>query len=250
MSISDAERADAARGDSPVFATTRWTTVVEAAGGDSEDARMALEELCLRYWHPLYAFVRRSGKSHEDAQDLTQGFLGSMIEKRTMFRADRSRGRFRSFLLASMRHYLADERDHARAQRRGGGRHLVSLDELEAQGYGERYSAETQTPETLFNRRWAELVLDQAQRRVRQESAASGKAALFERLRPYLAGRGATPVNDLAREHGLSEAGVKSAIHRLRRQYFHHIRQVVGETLEDPAEVDGEIRFLLDSLRG
>lgn len=231
------------------FPTTLWTMVLDAGGEPSEEAARALEALCRTYWYPLYAFVRRMGYSHADAQDLTQGFFAYVLEKHSLARADRERGRFRSFLLGSLKHFLANERDKALTQKRGGDRGLVSLDDAEAEAAYEREGADELTPEQSFDRRWALALIERAKDRVQREYAAAGKAALFEALQGYLGRKEGEPVAATAARLGLSVAAAKSAIHRLRQQYYAWVRDAITQTVSSPAEVDGEIRYLLTMLR-
>ena len=231
------------------FPTTLWTVVLHAAGQPSEEATHALETLCRTYWYPLYAFVRRLGYQHADAQDLTQGFFATILEKHALTRADRERGRFRSFLLGSLKHFLANERDKTRTQKRGGDRTMVSLDEAEAQAAYEREAAVQLTPEKYFDRCWALALIERAKRRVQRHCEANGKAKLFEDLRDYLGRREGEPVVAVAARLNLSVAAAKSAIHRIRQQYYAWVRDEIAQTVSSPAEVDEEIRYLITILR-
>ena len=228
------------------FATTHWSVVLTAGQHDSpQAAAAALEKLCSTYWYPLYAYVRRRGYSPEDAQDLTQEFFARLLQQSSITRADRAKGRFRSFLLGALNHFLADAKDRAAAKKRGGGQPLISWDQDDAE---ERFGAEPVdelSPETIFERRWALSILDQATKRLRVEYQAAGKAQLFERLKSYVEGGTGTPsYAETALRLDLSESSVRSAIFRLRRRYHELVRAEVGQTVADANELDEELRHL------
>jgi len=230
------------------FVTTRWSLVAAAANGASQDGRAALETLCQGAWLPLYAFARRGGASPEDAQDLVQSFFEALLEKGYVGQADRERGRFRTFLLAAFRHHASHEREKARAEKRGGGAPILSID-VDA---GERqYAAEPvddRSPERLYERRWALSILD----RVLADLAASydgERATTFQVLRPLLVGTpGAGAVGEAAETLGMSDGAVRVALHRLRARYRDLLRARIADTVAAPAEVDDEIRHLLAAL--
>jgi len=231
------------------FHTTSWSLVVAAAKLSEESADAALAKLCQLYWYPIYAFVRRRGYSQEDAKDLTQEFFSRVLEKNYLEDADPSRGRFRSFLLAAVRHFLANEWNRKRAQKRGGGQHTIALDAQTAEG---RYCAEPasqETPEKLYERQWALALLEQVMSSVRQEYVLDGRLEDFEKLAPLLTGTAEAPYAQLAQQWNTSEGAVKVAVHRVRKRYRELLRQKIGETLVDPADVDDEIRFLISALR-
>ena len=235
------------------FATTRWTLIAAAGKTATPEARKALSELCRLYWYPLYAFVRRRGYDADEALDLTQGFFTRLIEKNDLAAADPARGRFRSWLLASVKHFLSNEWDRASAQKRGGGRAVYSLD-IDADDAERRYRHEPShslTPERIFDRRWALTTLEQALGELERHSAAEGKAALFEALRPTLTSNAtgdATPYRDVAERLGMTEGAVKVASHRLRQKYRDLLRRGIAETVKSPEEVDDEIRDLFAAL--
>lgn len=225
------------------FATTRWSLV--AAARDRADE--ALADLCRLYWYPLYAYVRRRGHDAAEAEDLTQAFFARLLEKNGLASVTPTRGRFRSFLLAACQNFLANEHDRAQALKRGGGR-VVSLDDADA-----RYRREPdhgETPERLFERRWALELLDRALRRLREEYERKGKARLYDALKGTLAGDAAAPYAALANELGLTEGAVKTAVHRLRGRYAELLREEIGETVAAPAEIDDEVRALFRALGG
>ncbi len=225
------------------FPTTRWTLVVAAGDPHRKEARSALATLCENYWYPLYAYLRRRGYPADQAQDLTQEFFIRLLEGRYLDRADPEKGRFRSFILTSLKFFVADEADRQRAQKRGGG----VLAPPEFSGGEERYQREPahdETPERIFERRWALSVLDRVLERLRNEFVQHGRPEHFERLKVFLLGRADTPYTALAREMNTSEGALKVAIHRLRKRYRDLFRQEIADTVADPAEVESELRYL------
>ena len=212
----------------------------------SADAEEALEELCERYWSPLYAYARRNGCSVEEAQDLTQGFFARFLEKQAVRAADPARGRFRSFLLGSFKNFLANERERERAGKRGGGQIPLSL---EFEREEARYTAEPRdllTPEALFERQWALSVIDRAQTMLAAETARAGKQAAFERLKMYLVGeREPGGYAEIARALGMTEGAVKVTVHRLRRRFRELLRSEIAATVSDDSETDAELEYLM-----
>jgi RNA polymerase sigma factor (sigma-70 family) len=235
----------------PAFVTTRWSVVVTAGRTDTTRAHDALAKLCQIYWHPLYAYVRRRGHSPEDAQDLTQEFFARLLERNWVAAADRQKGRFRSFLLSAMKHFLANEWDKARAQKRGGGQFLIPLDVATAETSCGIEPADDVTPETIFERRWALTLLEQVLRRLREEHVRDGKEKLFEQLKPTLteASR-AVRYAEMAVQLGASEGAVKVAVHRLRQRYRELLRAEIADTVASPDEIEDEIRNLFSALAG
>lgn len=233
-------------GSAREFHTTRWSVVL-AAGGDASRAQPALTTLCRAYWYPLYAFVRRQGVAPHDAQDLTQEFFARLLEKEWLASVQRERGRFRSWLLAAMKHFLANEWDKSRAKKRGGGIAFVSIDEMSAESRYAHEPADTTTAETLYDRRWALTLLDRVLARLREEFVAAGKLAHFEALKGALTGD-RTPYSEIATALGTTEGAVKVAVHRLRERYRDIIRAEIAETVSTPAEVEDEMRHLLAAL--
>jgi RNA polymerase sigma factor (sigma-70 family) len=233
------------------FVTTLWSVVTAAGGESSATTRSALAELCRAYWYPLYAYVRRQGYGAHDAEDLTQGFFAWLLESDHLRVADPERGKFRSFLLARLKNFLSDERKKARAQKRGGGQPLVSLD---AQSAEERYHQEPatqQTPERIFDQRWAMTVLEQAVARLRAEYVAADRTELFEALKHFQSGDApSASYRDVAVRLGLSESAVKSAIFRLRQRHRELLRAEIAQTVTTPDEADDEIRYLISVLAG
>jgi RNA polymerase sigma factor (sigma-70 family) len=224
------------------FPTTQWNLVVIAGQGFSPESQEALATLCRTYWYPLYGFVRRQGYDPEEARDLTQGFFTRLLEKRYLRDYHRERGRFRSFLLASLKHFLANECDWARAQKRGGGVSSQSLEALIETGE-HRYSLEPRsnlTPEKIFERQWALTVLDQVLLQLREDSDD------FERLKGFLIGdEDRIPYRQLAEDLGKTEGALKVSVHRLRRRFREILREKISHTVSDPAEVPEEIRYLM-----
>jgi RNA polymerase sigma factor (sigma-70 family) len=225
------------------FPTTRWTLVVAAADPHRNDARSALVSLCEGYWYPLYAYVRRRGYPADQAQDLTQEFFMRVLEGRYLDRADPEKGRFRAFILSSLKFFVADEEDRQRAQKRGGGA-VVPLEFSSGEERYQREPAHDETPERIFERRWALSVLDRVVERLRKEFVQHGRPEHFERLKVFLLGQSDAPYAALAREMNTSEGALKVAIHRLRKRYRELFRQEIADTVADPADVESELRFL------
>ncbi len=228
------------------FTTTQWSRVQRAKGGEDTEARRALEELCQTYWQPLYAFVRRQGHDTESAQDLTQAYFTELLAKDFLQVVDPSAGRFRSFLLASLKHFLSHARDRERALKRGGSSRTVTLDTKTAEFHLGDGATNQLTPEQVFERQWALTVLERSLERLRQAALSSGDEDSFERLRPYLTGdESRTPYREVASELGMTEGAVKTAVYRLRKSFGGMLRTEIAETVADPADVDDEIRHLL-----
>lgn len=231
------------------FCTTHWSVVLAAVRPDSPEAAAALEQLCRAYWYPLYAFVRRRGHGEEEARDLTQGFFHHLLENDALRRVAPDRGRFRSFLLAGIRHYLANEWDHAQRRKRGGGVTTFSLD---ARNPEERYRLEPvddSTPERFFERRWAHAVLRRVVARLEAEQDTAERRERFAVLQPFLLLQPHEEGYEAAAQRlGLSVSAVTSAIHRLRLRFRELFRTEIAQTVADPADVDAEIRHLVQVL--
>jgi RNA polymerase sigma-70 factor (ECF subfamily) len=226
------------------FATTSWSVVVAARDGDAAQAREALATLCETYWYPLYAFIRRQGNSAQEAEDLTQEFFSRLLEKDFLEGVDRSRGKFRSFLLAACGHFLSNERDRARAWKRGGRCRIVSLDFAQAETQYALEAADRLSPDKLFARRWALTLLRNVLSRLRADYAARGKAALFDRLRVSLLGEDSEPAASLAAALGMTAGAVRVAVHRLRQQFRELLREEIARTVDRPEEIEEEMRDL------
>lgn len=232
------------------FTTTQWSRVLEARGGEGSGARLALEELCQIYWRPLYAFVRRQGHDPEASRDLTQAYFTELLAKDFLQAVDPSAGRFRSFLLASLKNFLSHERDRARALKRGGGVQPISLDVESAESRLGGGLADRLTPEHVFELQWAWTVIERSLDRLRQAAVASGTEDRFESLQPFLTEEGTqTPYRVVASRLGMTEGAVRTAVHRLRTSFGAMLRAEIAETVADPAEVDDEIRHLLAILK-
>jgi RNA polymerase sigma factor (sigma-70 family) len=225
------------------FPTTRWTLVVTAGDPRRKEARSALVSLCENYWYPLYAYLRRRGYPADQAQDLTQEFFIRVLEGRYLDRADPEKGRFRSFILTSLKFFVADEEDRQRARKRGGGM-VVPFEFSSSEERYQREPGHDETPEQIFERRWALSLLERVMGRLRDEFVHHGRAEHFERLKVFLLGQSEAPYAALAHEMNTSEGALKVAIHRLRRRYRDLFRQEIADTVADPAEVDAELRYL------
>ena len=209
----------------------------------------ALDTLCQTYWFPLYAYLRRRGYDSHQAEDYTQGFFAGILERKGLQRADPKYGKFRSFLLASLKNFLADEWDRARAQKRGGDKNIISLDFDAAASRYDLEPADRLSPEKLFDRSWALTVLTRAMDRLKAESASSDKQRLFDGLKVYLAAeRDAVSYRDVAGELDMTEGAVKVAVHRLRQRYRELVREEIAQTVTTEAQVDEEIRDLFAAL--
>ena len=223
--------------------------VLSAQDRKSPRSERALAELCETYWFPLYAYVRRSGYRSHDAQDLTQEFFAQFLEKDFLKDVDYQRGKFRSFLLVALKHYLGHQRERARAKKRGGGRVPFSLDFDYAEN---RYLLEPEdpsTPERLYQRRWALTLLDRVVRQLEDENSRIGKTETFEALKGFLtAGRESRPYRRVAEALGMNEGAVKVAVHRLRRRYRELLKEEIAQTVADPAEIDDELRELFSAV--
>lgn len=231
------------------MATTQWSQVLAARDGTETESRRALERLCAAYWEPLYAFVRRQGSGADEAADLTQAYFATLLEKRFVDDVDPSKGRFRSFLLASLRHFLSNERDRERTLKAGGRVEKLSLD---IEGAETRYGVHADremTPDEAFEVRWAVAMLNRALVRLRELSIESGAEDQFETLKPYLTGEGEQSYREVASRLGTSEGAVKMAVVRLRKRLGQCLRAEVAETVADPSEIDDEVRQIVSRVR-
>lgn len=228
------------------FNSTHWSLVRAAGGSESPETAVALEALCQIYWYPVYAHIRFLGRKPEDAQDLTQAFFARLLEKNSFRHADPERGRFRSFMLGSLKHFLRDAHAHDYAQKRGGGFTLVSWDKQATESRLATAVVDDDSPDRVFERRWAETMLDQAATKLRKEYKASGRGALFSAVQSHVTS-GSEPIAlaEAANQVGSTVSAMKSAALRLRRRYYELIRDEVAQTLADPTELDDELRHLL-----
>lgn len=246
-----AENDSQPRAAAGLFLTTHWSVVQAAGDAKLPQASEALEKLCRAYWYPLYAYVRRKGYSAKDAQDLTQEFFARLLARNYLSVADRNKGKFRSFLLGSLEHFLAREWTRAHAQKRGGGRTPVSLDEIDSENRYRMEPADNLTPEKLFERRWATTVLDQAMSNLRKECAENGKDELFSKVEGLLSGeKGEIPIAEIAATLKMSEGAMKVALHRLRQRYGALVRAEIAQTVTTPEEAGEELQYLFAVLRG
>lgn len=232
----------------PLFTTTHWSVVLRAGLGTDTSAASALEELCRTYWYPLYAYVRRQGRDTEEARDLTQSFFASLLERGSLRQINRERGRFRSFLLASMNHFLADQWDWAHRQKRCGGREVIHLDAMEAEDRYKFEPVERLDAARLFERRWALTVIERAMARLEAEFADRPK--VFATLQAFLVGdpQGRT-ATDAAAELGMTHEAVRATISRMRRRCHQFVRDEIAGTVASTAAVEDEYQALLASLR-
>ena len=228
------------------FQTTQWSMVIRARDASPSVSREALSRLCEAYWEPVYGFIRRATRDGEAARDLTQGFFVRVIEDGFLNNLSPKEGRFRSFMLGAVRHFMSDERDRERAIKRGGGTFQISFDGVEEVEQRRIEPVADETPELAFERHWARTVLDRAMKRLETAAGADGKKAEFDAMRPYLSDSDpATGYGQLADRLGSTEGAVKVAVHRLRRRFGACVRDEIAETVADSAEVDREIRYLM-----
>jgi RNA polymerase sigma factor (sigma-70 family) len=236
---------------SPVFPATHWSVVLTAGHDSSPGACDALEQLCRAYWYPLYCYVRRHAGSVADAEDLTQSFFAHLLARHTLAKVSPDKGRFRSFLLAALRYFLADEWDKVKARKRGGGHIVISLDEAGAEERYQRESAHELTAEQLYERRWAMAVLDRASVRLREEFAAAGKATLGEELRSLQENAAeAGPYTEVAARLGLPVNTLKSHMHRYRQRFRELLCEEMAQTVATPSDVADELRHLIAVVSG
>ena len=231
------------------FATTHWSVVLQAGQPKAPGYQQALETLCRSYWFPLYAYLRRHGYSNQQAEDYTQAFFCRILEKKVLSMADSKRGKFRSFLLSTLKHFLADEYDRARAQKRGGGRKILSIDFKDAENQYALEPAHRLSAEKLFDKSWALTVLDRTMAGLKAELASKNKQELFDHLKIYLtAEKGSIPYRDKAAQMNMTEGNVRTAVHRLRRRYRKLLRDEIAQTVAAEHQIDEEINDLFNAL--
>jgi RNA polymerase sigma-70 factor (ECF subfamily) len=227
------------------FTTTHWSVVLAAGQGASPHADQAIDRLCRTYWYPLYGYARRRGYTPQDAQDFIQGFFARLLERNWLGTATPQKGKFRSFLLAALNHHISDERDRMSAQKRGGGTTLISLDQEMAENLFLQEPASVLSPEKEFEKRWATTLLQQALARVREEYQASGKAPIFDQLKPFLEGEAESgDYAEIAARLGMSPGSIAVSVHRLRQAYREAVRIEIANTVSNPDEVADEMRHL------
>jgi len=232
-----------------VFVTTHWSVVLSAREKVSTQSAAALETLCRTYWYPLYAWVRQQGHSPHDAQDLTQEFFARLLQKDYLQAATREKGRFRTFLIVALKRFLANEWDRARAQKRGGGQALLSLDTATAESRYQIEPAATLSADLIYERRWALTLLEQTMTALREEFTSAGKQREFESLKTFLtAERGEIPYSEIAAKLGINESAARVSVHRLRKRFREVFRQQIAHTVARPEDVEEEVRYLLTAL--
>jgi RNA polymerase sigma-70 factor (ECF subfamily) len=237
------------QGGAIAFTTTQWSVVLNAQG-ESPSAQEALEKLCRTYWWPLYGFVRRQGYSPEAAQDLTQGFFAMLLERRDLDAVRREKGRLRSYLLASLKNYVAKAHRREMAVKRGEGKPLVPLDELMARERADVEPADQLSADRIYERRWALTLLEQVLARLETEYQAGGSSKLFEQLKQLLSDEPDRPSQaQIARELGMTENAVKQALHRLRQRYRLLLREEIAQTVAAPGDVEDELRYFISVLQ-
>ena len=231
-----------------VFATTHWSLVLAAGANRAPQPDLAMEELCRTYWYPLYAYIRHQGHSRQDAEDLTQGFFARFLARNYLKGLRSDKGRFRAFLLAALKHFLANERDRAASLKRGGGVPALSLDWKDAASRYQIEPANQLSPDKLYDRAWAVTLLERVIQRLRDESATDGKAEWFDQLKPFLMmDRTAMHYGQAAAALGLTPGAARVTVHRLRKRYREVLRQEIARTLSHPAQVDEEMRTLFSA---
>jgi DNA-directed RNA polymerase specialized sigma24 family protein len=234
---------------SPRFEQTLWGDVLAAGQLDRPDSAAALERLCSVYWYPIYAYLRRRGFDRHEAKDLTQGFFLYLVRKNVIHAADPEKGRFRSFLLGSLKNFVSNEEGRQRAAKRGGGALLVSLDEEVAEGRYAHEPSDIRSPEKLFDRRWAMAVLDEAGQRLEQEFKESGASREFNELKSFLNSDRGLAYAELSARLGRTEVALRSTVSRMRKRFREHLLSVIRETVSDSAQVDAELNHLKAALR-
>jgi RNA polymerase sigma-70 factor (ECF subfamily) len=248
--MSDSDQGDALfAARNPIFATTHWSVVLQAGESRSPQASAALEKLCRIYWYPLYAFIRRKGRTEEDAKDLTQQFFARLLERKDFQTVDARKGKFRTFLLTSLTHFLSNERDYVHAAKRGGGQAIISLDAVTAEELHRLEPATDLSPDKLFDQRWAMTLLGEAVAQLREEMVAAGKCEQFEQLKSFLtdeAGDGEYAA--VAQRLGSTSQSVAVMVHRMRQRYGELVRAEVAHTVSSPTEVEEEMRHLYAAL--
>lgn len=235
---------------SPVFATTRWTMVLMAGNEHSPQQTDALNQLCNCYWYPVFAYIRSRGYNHHDSQDLTQSFLSSFLQRDYFARADRRRGKFRSYLLGALKFFLANDFDRKRAVKRGGDRPHVPWDELVNEQPNAIELRSNESPDRAFDRHWAVTLLERVRGRLAEDYAQSGNSPRFELLKPFLPGGQSTQsYADVARSLGTSEGAFRVELHRLKKKFSRYVREEIAHTVSTPIEIDEELRYLIETLQ-
>ena len=230
------------------FKTTHWSVVLDAGGGDPAQSGGALATLCQTYWYPLYTYIRRLGNGPEDAKDLTQEFFARLLEKQWLAQVDASRGRFRSFLLTALKHFLANERRRTQTVKRGGGQRLLSLNDT-AEALYTQEPASNLTPERLYERRWALRLFERALGRLEEDYQAAGRQNVYQALKEFLSAEARNgEYAQVGQRLGMSQGAVAAAVHRLRQRYRDLVRDEIAQTVTDAAGLEDEMRSLLAAL--
>jgi RNA polymerase sigma factor (sigma-70 family) len=233
------------------FASTHWSVVLAAKEGSSQTASEALEELCRTYWPPLYAFIRREGHDEAEAKDLTQEFFLRLIDREFLQHLRHQRGKFRSFLLTFLKHFLMEQRGKAQTQKRGGGMTIISIDYLAEQGSFLHEAVDRFSPDQVFERRWAQTVFQVALNRLQEEYVQNGRGPFFDLLKEFQPREtGAPSYAEIATRFEMTEAAVKSAVQRMRQRHREILREEIANTVANPHEIDDEIRHLREVLSG
>jgi RNA polymerase sigma-70 factor (ECF subfamily) len=233
------------------FATTHWSMVRAVNAKDSQAASSALQELCQIYWYPLYTYVRRQGRDANEAADLTQAFFADLLQRQDLKKVDPSLGKFRSFLLTAIKHFLMNQWDKEKAQKRGGGVSPLSLDFGEAENRYRMEPSHSRTPDLIFQKQWAKTLLERVQEELRSEFAERGKGHQFEKLKNFLAGKNPEEtLGEAAAQLSMTEVAVKVAVHRMRQRFGELLRTEIEHTVSSPEEVSAEIQQLFELLRG
>ena len=249
MSRSQSSSSTGLGNDRAAFQSTLWSQVFAAGKLNSPNSKQALEELCRLYWLPIYAFLRRWGQDREDARDLTQGFFAYLLERNAIAKPNPERGRFRSFLLGTLKNYVSNQQNWANAIKRGGQHKLVSIDEETAEGLYAHEPATHATPDNIFEKRWAMAVVEEAMKRLRADYAHAGMESLFVSLQPWLTGDCESGFASLGATLGKSEGNARVLVHRLRERFRNLIRAVIADTVTDAEEVETELAHLQAALR-
>jgi len=248
--MAEAEDKDYTVGHKVSFETTHWSVVLAASDTNAPNVQEALTNLCNAYWYPIYAYVRRCGYNSHDAQDLTQEFFARLLRSHYFALADRKRGKFRSFLISSLKHFLSHEWDKAKAQKRGGGAKIISIDEEEGENRYKFEPRDNVAADVLFDRRWALTLLEQVLSRLKTEYEKSGKAELFNTIESALTGSEKLPsYTEIGKKLDMTEGAVKVAVHRLRQRYGELLREEIANTVSSPEEVEEELRNLFEALK-
>lgn len=231
------------------FATTHWSLVLSARNLESPESKQAIATLCEAYWYPLYAYLRRHGHDSGEAADLTQGFFARMLEKKTFERIAPNAGKFRSFLITALKHFVANERDRARAKKRGGGQEVFSLDFHSAESQYALEPVDEHSPDKMFDRIWAHTVLNHTMERLEAESKAKEKQKLFDQLKVYLSAEASTvPCREIAAKMDMTEGAIRVAVHRLRKRCRELLRAEIAQAVASDDQIDDEIRGLFAAL--